>query len=274
MALNIGVASKEPLNVELIRGQLSIHTVGRRIYLFDEVTSTNEVLRRLAKEGAEEGTTVLAESQSAGQGRLGKRWFSPPGVNLYASILFRPAIEPRKAPVFSFIASLALADAIRDLGLSPAIKWPNDILLDRKKVAGVLVETSISGDLLDHAIIGVGVNVNVEREALVEALGTAGRAATSLLEIKGKPIDRNGFAAGFLSSLDEWWRVYRGHGEEALIRAWRDLDILTGRRVEVRGETSTIDARVLGVDAEGQLLVQDSMGRVRQIIGGEIRLLD
>jgi BirA family biotin operon repressor/biotin-[acetyl-CoA-carboxylase] ligase len=265
---------QDSLSIELIRRQLSAQVVGRQIYLFGEVPSTNETLRQLARAGAREGTVVLAEGQSAGRGRLGKAWFSPFGVNLYTSILFRPAISPEAAPVFSFIASLALTDAIRGLGLPAAIKWPNDILVERKKVAGVLAEVATSGDRLDYVILGVGVNLNVERQALLGALGEAGHAAASLRDLAGRDIDRNAFAASFLNFLDEWLLLHRNRGNAALLEAWRDRDILTGRRVKVREERITFDGRALGVHADGQLVVEDSKGLTRKVVAGEVRLLD
>jgi len=204
---------------------------------------------------------------------MGKVWFSPFGVNLYASALFRPAIGPKAASVFSFVASLAAADAVRSVGLPAAIKWPNDILVERKKVAGVLAELATAGDRLEHVILGVGVNLNVERHALIQALGDAGRAATSLREALGREVDRNAFATTFLSFVDEWHEVYRSRGPEALQEAWRDRDVLTGRRVEVREEALAFDGRALGVDAEGHLLVEAG-GQTRQVVAGEVRLLD
>lgn len=265
---------QDALSIELIRRQLSARVVGRQIYLFDEVSSTNDVLRHLAKAGAREGTVVLAEGQRAGRGRLGKAWFSPSGVNLYASVLFRPAIGPTAAPVFSFIASLALADAIRAQGLQAAIKWPNDLLVERKKVGGVLAELVTSGERLDYVILGIGVNLNVEQKALLEALGESGRAAASLREIAGRDIDRNAFAATFLNCLDEWLTTHRTQGDAPLLKAWRDRDILTGRRVEVREEGRVFDGKALGVHAGGHLVVEDSKGRARKVVAGEIRLLD
>lgn len=273
MASEISIVS-DLLSIEVIRRHLSAQVVGRQIYLFGEVTSTNDTIRLLAKAGGREGTTVLAECQTEGRGRFGKTWFSPFGVNLYCSVLFRPAISPKEAPVFSFIASLAAADAVRSVGLPAAIKWPNDILVGRKKVAGVLAEVSTSGDRLEYVILGVGVNLNVERNALLEALGEGGRAAASLRDLAGREIDRNAFAASFLTFLDEWMSVYQAHGADAVIQAWRDRDILTGRRVEVREGTSVFEGRALGVDAEGHLLVLESKGPTRQVVVGEVRLLD
>ncbi|MEK6530778.1 MAG: hypothetical protein AABZ48_07765, partial [candidate division NC10 bacterium] len=130
------------------------------------------------------------------------------------------------------------------------------------------------GDRLDYVILGVGVNLNVERAALVEALGDAGRAAASLRELAGRDIDRNAFTASFLTFLDEWFSVYRDRHAEGLLQAWRDRDILTGRRVEVREDGSVFQGRALGVDAEGHLLVEERKGRARQVVAGQVRLLD
>lgn len=268
------VLDQDALSVEAIRRRLTTQTVGRRICLYDAVTSTNHVLRDLAKAGTPEGTVVLAEGQTAGRGRGGKGWFSPPGVNLYASVLLTPAIPPREVAVFSFIASLALAETIHWLGPWAAIKWPNDVLVHRKKVAGVLLDLATVGDRVDYVILGVGVNLNVEREALLAALGEAGRAATSLREVLGRPIDRNAFTAGFLNALDRWYALFRAQGAPALLRAWHEWDILTGRRVEVRERARVYDGRALGVDEEGHLRVADSRGRTHRVVMGEVRLIE
>ena len=128
----------DSLCIDLIRRELTAETVGFEIQLFREVVSTNDALRTLAEAGAREGTVVLAESQRGGRGRLGKAWFSPEGVNLYASVLFRPKISPRAVPVFCCIASLALADAIAAAGVPAGVRWPNDVLVGDGKVAGTL----------------------------------------------------------------------------------------------------------------------------------------
>jgi BirA family biotin operon repressor/biotin-[acetyl-CoA-carboxylase] ligase len=267
------VIATDPLSIEAIRRLLATTTVGRHLYLFGEVESTNTVLRHLARSGAAEGAVVLAEAQTQGRGRLGRPWFSPPGVNLYASALFRERLRPREAPRFSFIASLALADAIKDLGLHPAIKWPNDVLVERKKVAGSLMECATRGDEVEFLVLGVGVNVNVDAEALRAALGPSGMAAGSLSVLAGHEIDRNAFAASYLNHLDDWARRYRASGAQPILAAWRDRDILTGRRVGV-GDGASFDGRCLGVDDEGHLIVEDALGRRRVVLAEEIRVLD
>jgi BirA family biotin operon repressor/biotin-[acetyl-CoA-carboxylase] ligase len=248
--------------------------VGRRIVLYETVGSTNAALRELARAGAAEGTVVMAEAQSAGRGRGGRSWYSPPGVNLYASTLFRPSLPAAAVAPLSFMGSLALADAIRELGLAPAIKWPNDVLVKQRKVAGTLAELDVADDRVTSLILGVGVNVNVTGADLRAALGEAGQAATSLREALGHPVDRNVLAAAFLSYLDEWLVTYREQGPEPLRRAWLSRDVVTGRRVRVREGEAVFDGRARGVDPDGYLEVEDARGAIRRVVAGEVRLLD
>jgi BirA family biotin operon repressor/biotin-[acetyl-CoA-carboxylase] ligase len=264
----------EVLSIETIRRLLRTSVVGQHLYLFGEVESTNTVLCHLARSGATDGTVVLAESQRRGRGRLGQDWFSPGGVNLYASALFREPLAPRKAGVFCFIAGLALADAIKDLGLHPAIKWPNDVLVDTKKVGGSLVECAIRDDTVEFLVLGVGVNLNVSAVSLHDALGDAAAGATSVSAVMGHEVDRNAFAASYLNRLEDWALRYRTKGAAPVLDAWRDRDILTGRRVAVRGAAVSYDGRVLGVNDEGQLVVRDSLGSRHVVLTEEIRVLD
>jgi BirA family biotin operon repressor/biotin-[acetyl-CoA-carboxylase] ligase len=262
------------LSIEAIRRRLHSAVVGRHLYLFEKVDSTSRALRNLARAGAAEGTAVLAESQSDGRGRMGQPWFSPAGTNLYVSVLFHADAAPRTVGVFSFIASLAVADAIRDLGLSPTIKWPNDVLVRHKKVAGTLTECSVRGDRVEFVVLGVGVNLNVSPEALAAALGPAAAWATSLAEALGVPVDRNAFAASYLNHLDAWARRFRQDGAGPILDAWRDRDILTARRVEIRAAPGPFLGRVLGVDEEGHLLVANGRGERHTVISEEVRVLD
>jgi BirA family biotin operon repressor/biotin-[acetyl-CoA-carboxylase] ligase len=262
------------LTIEAIRRGLRGEVVGRQIYLFGEVDSTNARLRRLVRAGARPGTVVLAESQSAGRGRLGQTWFSPPGVNLYASVLLQPTLRAEELPVFSLVASLALSDALRDLGLAPGIKWPNDVLLDGRKVAGSLLEAGVRNGIVEHVIVGIGVNLNVDAGTLRAALGAAGRFATSVSAVTGHEVDRNAFAAAYLTALDAWARRWETAGAAAVLTAWRARDIITGRRVEVRGAGRAFEGRALGVDDHGSLVVQDTRGAEHVVTSEEVRLAD
>lgn len=212
----------QSLAIKVIRRRLATEIVGCHIYLFGVVPSTNAVLRRLAEAGQREGTVVLTEEQRDGRGRRGQPWFSPSGVNLYASVLFRPAdLAVDAVDAFSHIAALALTDAIGAEGLRATIREPNDVLVGGGKVAGILVESASRDGRVEFVILGVGVNVNVTRATLAEALGEAADGATSLRESGGRPIDRNALAAGFLNALERWFEVYGREGAAAVVRAWR-----------------------------------------------------
>lgn len=262
------------LDIQIVQKHLTSPIVARDIHLIGSVASTNSALRELAMKAAPEGTVVIAEEQTAGHGRFGKPWFSPPGVNLYLSVLLRPTVPPHDVACFSFVGSLALCDAIKAEGLDATIKWPNDVLVEGKKVAGILAECATIENRIDYVIVGVGVNLNVTHKALVAALGHSGHAAGSVGDFAGREIDRNAFAAALLNHLARWVETYRAHGPAPMLAAWRDRDILTGRRVEVRGEGPSYEGRVLGVDAQGHLLLRDSLGDLRRVLAGEIRLSD
>jgi BirA family biotin operon repressor/biotin-[acetyl-CoA-carboxylase] ligase len=272
--VNSASMTMERLSMQIVRRKLEARMVGKHVYIFDEVESTNAVLRDLARSGAAEGTVVLAEAQRSGRGRLGRPWFSPPGVNLYASVLLRDGLKLDEAGPLSFIASLAVSDAISELGLSPAIKWPNDVLLGRQKVSGALMDVGARGNAVDYAVLGVGVNLNVDVARLRDALGPDAARATSVAAILGRPVDRSSFAATFLNQVDIWWRRYRVNGIRPLVAAWRDRDILTGRRVELRGADPSIEGRVLGIDPAGHLIVRTSAGDRFVVLTEDVRVID
>jgi BirA family biotin operon repressor/biotin-[acetyl-CoA-carboxylase] ligase len=262
--------AESALCIDLIRRDLETNVVGFEIDLYGDIDSTNAALRRLAEIGAQEGTVVLAEAQRAARGRRGTPWFSPCGGNLYASVLFRPWIGPRAVPVYSFITSLALSDAIWAEGVPAAIKWPNDILIDGRKVAGSFGVVATAGDLVDYVILGVGVNVNVERRVLERGLGDAAAGAITLREAAGRLIDRNRFTAAYLNMLEKWLDVYRLPGPPSVLEAWRKRDVLAGRWVSVRGEGQRFEGYVLGANSDGELVVQDTWDVRHRVVAAEV----
>ena len=257
------------LSIAGIRARLGVGLTSRQLFLFQEVESTNATLGRLARSGVPEGTVVLAEAQTGGCGRLGQPWFSPPGVNLYASVLLRERLTLDEVPVFSLVAGLALADAVESAGASPTIKWPNDVLIDGRKMGGARIECSARDADVEHVIIGVGANLNVGLDDLAVALGPKA-GATSLRAATGHEIDRNVFTADYLNALDTWVRCYRKGGPAPVLQAWRERDILTGRQVEIRDAGGAFVGRVAGVDRHGRLLVRDAVGESRTVTTEEI----
>ena len=267
------ITTASALSIAGIRARLGVGLTSRQLFLFHEVESTNTTLSRLACSGVPEGTVVLAEAQTKGRGRLGQPWFSPPGVNLYASFLLRERLTLEEVPVFSFVAGLALADAVQAAGASPTIKWPNDVLIDGRKMGGARIECSARDTEVEHVIIGVGANLNVGLDDLALALGPKAEA-TSLRAATGHEIDRNAFAADYLNALDKWVRRYRKEGPASILQAWRGRDILTGRQVEIQGTGGPFVGRVVGVDRHGWLLVRDAVGESRTVTTEEIRFCD
>lgn len=263
----------DSLMIDRIRRSLGTETVGSHIYLFTAVGSTNAVLRDLARGGAAEGTVVIADGQTAGRGRAGRPWFSPPGVNLYVSALLRPAIAPSSVPVFAFIASLALTDALAAESVKATIKWPNDAVVDGRKIGGSLIEYAVSGSRLDYVILGTGVNLNVGADDLRVALSAEAEGATTLRAAAGRDIDRNVFAARLLNEIERWHAVYRAKGPEAILRAWRERDALRGRNITVGEGPRAFAAQACGVDDDGCLLVEVN-GRRERVLSGAIRLAE
>lgn len=262
------------LSIDVIRRELETERIGSQIFLFGDVSSTTDALRRLAETGAREGTVVLAESQNAGRGRQGARWLSPPGGNLYASVLLRPALAPAAVAGFAFIVSLALSDAIWAEGVPAAIKWPNDILIDGRKVAGALAAYAVSGERIQWVILGVGVNLNCDRAALEATLGAKAAAAASVREAAGRLIDRNRFAATYLNCLEKWADLYDTSGADVVLAAWRARDALTGRRIMIDSEGISWRGRVLGANHHGGLVIEDEAGALHEVLTGRITRLD
>ena len=217
------------LSIPRLRRHLDTEVVGHHIYLLGTVDSTNTVLRRLADAGAGEGTVVLAEAQSAGRARPGARWFSPDCANLYVSVLFRPALAARDVALFAPIASLAMAETVEAEDLSAEIRWPNDVVVDGRKVAGTLVECATRDDHVNYVILGIGANLNVSRAELDAALGAEAVNAASVSELVGAPVDRNAFTARFLMLLEKWQRIFTIEGPEVVLAAWRARGALRDR---------------------------------------------
>jgi BirA family biotin operon repressor/biotin-[acetyl-CoA-carboxylase] ligase len=267
-------AGLDGLDVGAIRRGLAAEVVGSHVYVFGDLASTNAALRDLADAGAQEGTVVISEAQHAGRGRMEIAWFSPPGVNLHVSVLLRPEISVSAAPIFSFIASLALTETIWELGVPAGVKWPNDIVVGGRKVAGARLDVAIVGDRVSYVVVGVGINVNVLHGDFEKALGAAAADATSLREAIGRPVDRNALAAAFLNQIEKWLSLYRTRGPEAIAAAWRERDVLTGHRVAVKGPGGEFVGRVAGVDPCGFLVVDDERGVRHTVVSAAIRPLE
>jgi BirA family biotin operon repressor/biotin-[acetyl-CoA-carboxylase] ligase len=198
---------KESLSAWTIRSGLATRFVGQTVYYWPAVGSTNDELKRLADEGAPEGTLAIADEQTAGRGRMGRTWVAPAGSSLLMSLLFRPDwLAPAQAQQITMLCALAAADAVAEVaGAQPGLKWPNDLLLDGKKLAGVLTELSFTGDRLAWAVVGVGLNVNADFAGQPELADTA----ISLSMAVGRPVARLGLLHAYLAGVEARYDALR-----------------------------------------------------------------
>ncbi len=254
-----------------IQAGLETRRVGCEVVYFDETDSTNLRAHELGNAGHPDGAVVIADRQSAGKGRLGRQWASPPGVNLYTSVLLRPDILPFMAPQLTFVSAVAVARAIRDTsGLDPRVKWPNDVLLSGKKVAGLLNEMHAETEGIHYVILGIGVNLNMSADQFP---GDLRYPATSLAIEKGATVSRAAFARTLYRELDRLYDRYLTEGVAPIIREWEGLCDLVGREVEVDCQQRIIRGRVTGLDEDGALLVQTAEGSEERILAGDVRPL-
>ena len=238
---------------------------GYRVVHFNRVGSTNDEAKARARAGAVEGTLVWADEQTAGRGRRGRAWASPPG-NLYLSLIIRPRCAPAIAAQLGFVAALGLIEALAALAgplLDLRCKWPNDLLAGGRKIAGILLESETSaGNAIDFVVIGVGVN-------LAAAPDGTEYPATSLSERGFPDISPAALLEGFVGHFDPWARRWRVEGFAPLRTAWLAWASGIGEPLRVRLERSTLDGRFIDLDSDGALVLDAADGR-RRIAAGEV----
>jgi BirA family biotin operon repressor/biotin-[acetyl-CoA-carboxylase] ligase len=262
------VRSPDLLTPAEVKPSLKTKWMGKAIHYFPRLDSTNIKAYDLATQGAEEGEVVIAESQEKGKGRLGRNWFSPPYLNLYLSVILRPQIPPHQAPLITLMAAVATAEAIERLsGLRPLIKWPNDILLGDRKVAGLLNEIQSETDRIHFIILGIGVNLNVDKRMFPKEIRTI---ATSMKQEMGQAISRKDFLSSLLKQLEEWHTIYLREGSEAILNAWRDLAQIKGRQVRMTSFGETIAGRAIDVDSDGALIIETRHGERKRVVAGDV----
>lgn len=265
------VSSPKLLNRHEITAGLVTRRIASSLVCLKETESTNAVAFKMAEDGAEEGTVVIADAQSAGKGRLGRIWLSPPGVNLYCSVVLRPAISPVAACQLTFLSVVAVARAIEKCTeLKPQIKWPNDILISGKKVAGLLNEMNAETEKVNFVVLGIGVNLNMRLAQLGETLR---HPATSLMEEGGAEVDRVAFTRTLLQELDELYDRFLVEGEAPMRAEWLERSAIKGRRVRVNLGAREITGEVQGVDQFGGLLVKLYDGTVETVLSGDVTLI-
>ncbi len=252
-----------------IKQGLKIRVVGKELILLSEVVSTNTIAQEMAMRGAPEGTVVIAETQTSGKGRLGRKWISPKG-NLYLSVILRPDIAMHKAPLITLMGAVAVVSTIRQqCMLESRIKWPNDVLLGGRKVCGLLSEMSAEQDRIRYLVLGIGVNVNMELRALpadVEAI------STTLAKEAEKKIDRTLLLRHLLRELDRWYALFLAN-EQDVLKEWMSLNMTVGSRVQVSGAGRVIEGLAQQIDSEGRLIIRQDDGLIQAVAAGDVTIV-
>jgi BirA family biotin operon repressor/biotin-[acetyl-CoA-carboxylase] ligase len=247
-------------------GDLGTRLVGRYIRWHDSVSSTNDLALGLTQIPVPEGTVIIAEEQTAGRGRLGRPWVSPRG-GVWLSVILSPGLPAERTPVIGFAAAVAAAQAIRKTtGLLARLKWPNDVLVEGKKVVGILAEAPAGADWV---VIGIGINANIAQEALPQV---SGYPATSLQVLLGHEVDREALIRTLLRELDLGYATLSSTGVRGVLRRWRDMSETLGQAVQVETPDAVISGTAYDIDEAGALLVRLQDGTVRRVVAGDVRL--
>ncbi len=262
------IQSPDLLTPSEIKPILKTKWMGKTIYHFHTLDSTNSKAYELALQGAEEGEVVVSESQEKGKGRLGRQWFSPPFLNLYLSVILRPKIPPHQASLITLMAAVATSDAIQKFsGLLPLIKWPNDVLLHDRKVAGLLNEIDSETDRIHFVILGIGVNLNMDEKMFSKEVRAV---ATSLRIEMGQTISRKDFLQSLLLELESWYSIFLKEGSQAILKAWKDRAHIEGRRVKVTSFRETLVGTAIDVDSDGALILETADRERKRVVAGDV----
>lgn len=232
--------------------------VGKNIVFLGKADSTNDLAMRSASEGAPHGTVFIADSQTGGKGRLGRTWVSPAGVNIYMSVILRPELSPREATLLTLLSSVACATALRrTTGLEVSIKWPNDLMAGGRKLGGILLEMRSEPDRVLYAVVGIGININMKRNALPDIVRPI---ATSLMEETGKKHRRTPIAAEILNEIENMLKTLERKGRGRILSLWRELSSTLGKEVVVTAGDETLRGTATDIDDEGRLILKTKTG--------------
>jgi BirA family biotin operon repressor/biotin-[acetyl-CoA-carboxylase] ligase len=263
------ISSPDALMPDDLKSRLKTRVIGSEILVFQETDSTNNVVERLALNGAREGVVAFAESQAKGRGRMGRKWVSPTGKGLWFSVMLRPQFPPAAVTRLTILTAVAVAQAIRETtGMNARIKWPNDVLVNGKKVAGILTEMLSDADTIKHAIIGIGVDVRCAPQDFPPEVRSI---ASSLEHEANTTLSRPELAARILSLMDAYYAKAHGQFEE-ITDEWANWSSTLGKRVTVTVGTRRIEGQTLALDGDGALLVRCDGGTIERIVGGDLVL--
>jgi BirA family biotin operon repressor/biotin-[acetyl-CoA-carboxylase] ligase len=255
-----------------IKDGLKTEFMGRVIHHFSIIDSTQDLAIKLAEENAPEGIVVIAETQRRGRGRIGRKWSAPEG-GIWLSIILRPKIPTAESTILPLATALAVCIAIRSVcKVDARLKWPNDIIIKGKKVAGVLAEMSCEADRINYIVIGIGINANVNvRKIEANIKNTPGYyGAASLLNEMGKEVDRIALVRKLLAELESIYLELESEGSDTIIQSWKDLSATLGTTVTVSQNDIAFEGKAVDIDYDGALLVKLPDGNIRRVVAGDV----
>lgn len=252
-----------------IKEDLETKTFGKKgIEYFKEIDSTNIKAKDLAEGGAPEGTVIIAEKQVMGRGRKGRTWLSPEGDGIYASLILRPAMAPSGAPKITLMTAVAVAEALLSLvQIKITIKWPNDIMVRGKKLAGILTEIATDMDAVNYIIVGLGLNVNTPLQNLSEELKDR---ATSIYIETGEPLSRTRLVRAYLEYFEKYYEMFKANNFTPIMNRWKQLSNIIGQKITVDVIGRKHVGEVTDIDDEGVLILKDDEGGYQRIFSGDI----
>jgi BirA family biotin operon repressor/biotin-[acetyl-CoA-carboxylase] ligase len=237
----------------------------KKLFIFDEVDSTNRIAKELALAGAEEGTVVIARTQYHGRGRFDRIWQSPEG-GVYLSIILRPRKSTQKISLLPFVAALAIARTINLYSLNSTIKWPNDALVNGKKIAGILLESEIKGHEVIYVVVGIGLNLNIDRKDLSPDIQPR---STSMFHELGAPVDYHEFLRTFFIQFEKAYFLFVENQFERIIDEWKNHTDTLGKTIRVHTSTGTLQGIAFDIDPLGFLLLRTENGEIKKILSGD-----
>ncbi|MFA6130422.1 MAG: biotin--[acetyl-CoA-carboxylase] ligase [Candidatus Omnitrophota bacterium] len=249
--------------LEIAHG-LNTKFIAKKIHYFDYLVSTMDLAMQLGIQAAPHGTVVLAESQTKGRGRLGRGWFSPKYKGIYLSLILRPEISPSASPILTLLSAVSICETIKKtVGLDAQIKWPNDVFICNKKVAGILTEMNAEVDKVNFLVIGIGLNVNNDKKSLIAQ-------ATSLKEQTAEPVNRIILLQELLRRIESNYFLLEDKGAREIIDKWRNFSLTLGRRVKIYCQDKHIEGQAVDIDQDGALLVRKDSGLMQKVFSGDV----
>ena len=250
-----------------LRWQLKTDIIARKVYSYKETASTNDTAYNLAAHGEKEGSVVIAESQTAGRGRIGRKWISPKSKGAYFSVILRPDILPKEVSSITLISALSVAKTIREMtNLAAFIKWPNDVLINNQKICGILTEMNAETDKINFVIIGIGVNINTKKELLP-------KGATSIMEEYDAEMSRVDVVRGIFKNLDKYYRFFKSGHIAEIIKEYKEFSNFLGTRIQVAYHDTKIEGYAIDVDRDGALILRMDSGLNERILAGDVTML-